>query len=74
MTVKDNYSLRRSELVKTEADFLESSQLRICTRSLDAGDEREAGAEELLPACPNGMGLAKTLKGLRKGVWEGVVA
>lgn len=41
MTAKDNYSLRRSELVKTEADFLESSQLRICTRSLDARGERE---------------------------------
>lgn len=30
--------------------------------------------EELLPACPNGMGLAKAVQGLREGVWEGVAA
>lgn len=42
-----------------------------CARSLDAWDEQEAETEELLTVCPNGMGLAKNMEGLRKGVWEG---
>jgi len=71
MTARDNYSLQRSELVKTGEDFLESSQQRSCTHRLDAWDEGEAGTYVL---CAHGKGLQRCEEILRKGIWGAVMA